>query len=211
VRFGPVIHFARFALALGALAFGAACSRPPLSVDHGAAAGAGGQASCPAPAGCNDDPAMSAIAGTCALNETTGKYTCLCAGGFKLNPETSRCRVSTTPICDQAAASGWPFGTRFDATKCASRPVTPCTPGDDVEAAVRLDLFENGCTLPYLTTIRVELADGCPALLEARTEMASLDQSFLTCAEGALRGLRLGCSSGADCVLAVNAPDGPIP
>jgi hypothetical protein len=71
------------------------------------------------------------------------------------------------------------------------------------------------CALPVLLTIRIELADGCPTLFEARAAspmmLGDFDQPFLACFTAILANLRLGCSTGADCFTATNEPPGPIP
>ena len=63
-----------------------------------------------------------------------------------------------------------------------------------------------------LLTVRIELAGGCPTLLEARTDyLPDLPQPFLSCLGKVLGSLRVGCAPGPGCALIENDPAGPIP
>jgi hypothetical protein len=216
------------------LAVAAGCSRPPLGVSEGGTAGAsasggagaagaagatagvsgsGGQLACPAPAACNDDLRMSALAGTCAL-DPSGTYYCQCNDGFSIDMKTWRCRAGS--VCDNAAKDdAWPFGLRFDTKDCASRPVTGCPdPGSAfaLNQIITSAAAKNGCPIVDLLTVRIELAGGCPTLLEARTDyLPDLPQPFLSCLGKVLGSLRVGCAPGPGCALIENDPAGPIP
>jgi hypothetical protein len=197
----------RIALAI-LLACAAGCSRPPLAANGDA--GTGGQPMCPAPAACNDDPAMSALAGTCELNATTGDYSCRCGVGFSVNTATGRCRADTA--CDKSAGGPWAFGMRFDPKDCAKRPVTACATSSATRLETTIENFaaKNGCPVVDPLTIRIELVNGCPTLLEARSAvLPALPQQFLTCFEQTLATLRAGCAS--DCALIANEALGPVP
>jgi hypothetical protein len=209
-------------LVMGLLATGAGCGGRPLGVhpapnvtsDGGRDAtiapmdGSGGPV-CPAPAACNDDPTMSALAGACVAS---GDYFyCQCADGFSINPTTQRCRAGN--VCVAAAADAWPFRMTLDTSDCLSRSPTACgEPGSDPHAQVLAMLghlsSKPGCSLPANLTVRVELVDGCATLLEGlstRGDQGSLAQfylDFLTCFGTELEATRFGCGTTADCYMA---------
>jgi hypothetical protein len=170
---------------------------------------AGGPA-CPAPAACNDDPAMSALAGTCVA---LGDYWyCQCTAGFSLNPKTQRCRAGSA--CVAAAADAWPFRTGFDTSDCASRPAVACdAPASGGQSLIlaklgRLSIANPTCSLPSYLTVRVELVDGCATLLEGRGPtddqgpVQQYDLDFLECFGAELAATRFACGNATDCYMA---------
>jgi hypothetical protein len=208
----------QIALVMGVLgAASTGCGSRPLGVgvvrDAGGNEATGGAndagGSCPGPAVCNDDPSMSALAGTCV---PFGDYWyCECADGFSINPKTQRCRAGN--VCVAAAADAWPFRMTLDASDCASRSATACDePGSDPHAQVLAMLgqlsSEPGCYLPSNLTVRVELVDGCATLLEARSPsgdngpIAQFYLDFLECFRAKLAATRIACGTAADCYMA---------
>jgi hypothetical protein len=231
---------ARFALllALGAVS---ACGRgallDPAAPASGTAGAAGGAAGAPAgatgaggddqePASqrpctpgrdqtCNDNPAMSALAGMCiARAMPVGDSYCTCAEGASINPKTGRCRPGTE--CAASASDAWGFRASFDTTDCAQRATLTCSlVGDGAGEQAFFSLTaDRSCLLPAYTTFRLELQDGCPTLFEAHADPeggSPLDQSSLGCMASLLAGVRFDCWMGTDCLLVHFDPVGPIP
>jgi hypothetical protein len=163
-------------------------------------------ARCASPTVCNDDPTQRTPAGTCT---PAGDYWyCECAPGFSINPKTSLCRPGTA--CVAAAADEWLFRMSFDASDCATRTASSCdsgSPGQDPVSAAALALPGPQCTLPADLTVRIELAVGCPTLLEARgpsegNTLNSYYLDYLQCLAASLDSARLACAGASDCVMA---------
>jgi hypothetical protein len=204
----PVVRSVLLALAViaagcGPRAFTAVDAAAPAAPEAGGDTADGGAAVCPSPAGCNDDPTTSALAGTCT---PSGDYWyCQCADGFSINPKTSLCRAGTA--CVAAAADSWDFRMRFDTTDCASRAATACdAPVRAFQTPLFAELLALGgptCTLPEFLTVRVELVNGCPTQLEANDVVgASLDLDYLRCFADSLKGARFSCAAATDCFMA---------
>jgi hypothetical protein len=183
-------------------------SPPENDAEPDAAATSEGDAAgpCASPAPCNDDPAMSGLAGTChVFDGPPQSWWCECADGFSINPATGRCRAGTA--CVAAAADAWPFKMPFDTTDCGSRAPTACESSDAgaemrVEGTVGSLGWQPTCSLPELLTVRIEITDGCPTLLEGRGVGRSLspqDTAFLACYGARLASTHVACGSGMAC------------
>jgi len=147
---------------------------------------------------CNDDPTISAFEGTCVPQGW-----CVCHDGFSINRKTNRCRVGT--YCVAAASDEWQFRMPIDAGDCASRPPTACRKETldtyDLEAM----MMSATCFIPADFAIRIELAGGCPTLLEAssrsgRTTLSDSETKFLSCFAPLIATKRFSCPD-STCVM----------
>ena len=164
---------------------------------------------CTSPTICNEDATSPEIAGVCQPIGT-GSY-CSCNAGFSFNPRTGRCRAGSA--CVAGAADPWPIKMSIDATDCASRAPTGCATTDTL-SSIFLGLMTQSCRAPLSLTVRVELVDGCPTLLELGAYppvMASTyDPEFAACFSDILSHVRVGCSTGSDCYMETMIPIGAL-
>jgi hypothetical protein len=145
---------------------------------------------------CNDDPAMSALAGRCQNNGE-----CLCNGTFSYDWNTGRCRAGTA--CAASAGDPWPDEVTLAVDDCATRPAAACAPAASADQAVfnaLADVVKRECNFPNYTYLRVELTGGCATLLEVSPEPSSAAQ-LLPCLERVLSSARWDCAPPTACVL----------
>jgi hypothetical protein len=150
---------------------------------------------------CNEDPSLSSLAGTC-----TSRGYCICHDGFSISSKTQRCRVGNT--CVAAAADEWSFRMPIDASDCASRAPTICRNKDLDTSDLDTLMTSSACILPVNLLIRVELAGGCPTLLQASPRglnptLSDQDTQFLSCFATQLASRRFSCAD-STCVLEGN-------
>jgi hypothetical protein len=102
-------------------------------------------------------------------------------------------------FCAAAAADPWAISVRLDASDCAMRPAQSCAVGPDngLDGAVGL-LAMSKCAIPPLVTLRVELASGCPTLLELNRDP---DNSIVECLQKVLSVARWSCPGDTTCAL----------
>jgi hypothetical protein len=97
-----------------------------------------------------------------------------------------------------AAADEWQFRMQLDAGGCASRPATACS-GGAIDLGTLQSLMTGACYLPGYLMVRVELVEGCPTLLEARSTvrpaLADYETKFLSCFAPQLAAARFSCAA----------------
>ena len=186
---------------------GGADAAPDVSIDEGVERDVGPV--CTSPTACNDDAMSSEEAGVC--NPLGAGWFCGCNPGFSVNPRTGRCRAGTA--CVAGAADPWGFEMSLDTTDCASRAPTGCATTDRL-SSLFLGLMTGSCRQPASLTVRVELVDGCPTLLELGAYPpvmpVTYDPEFGACFSDILSHVRIGCSTGPDCYMETMIPIGTL-
>jgi hypothetical protein len=147
---------------------------------------------------CNDDPAVSALWGTCLPSGG-----CLCNDGFSYDAATGKCRFGS--LCLASGADPWVFSTNLGLVGCASRPAATCVASSNYDAlqATVGTLLMSACGLPPLIYVRVVFGDGCPTLVEMKPAVgaAPLDPALTSCVSKALAQQRWSCAEPTGCAL----------
>jgi hypothetical protein len=147
---------------------------------------------------CNDDPAVSALWGTCLPSGG-----CLCNDGFSYDAATGKCRPGS--MCVASGADPWAFSTNLGSVGCASRPATACVAisNDDVLHATVGMFLMTACALPQLIYVRVVFTNGCPTLVEMKPAVSgpTLDPALTSCVSKALAQQRWSCADPTGCAL----------
>jgi hypothetical protein len=144
---------------------------------------------------CNDDPAMSALAGRC---DNSGQ--CLCNGDFSYNVNTGHCRAGS--LCSASAGDPFRYNVPLAVDDCAARPAAQClsTTIDDQALYNSLTvLVREECGFPSYTPLRVELTGGCVTLLEVSPD-TTIEAQLVPCLERVLSAVRWDCAPPMGCV-----------
>jgi hypothetical protein len=159
---------------------------------------------CSSPISCNDDPSMSAPAGTCRASNAgqDGSY-CVCKDGFSINPATGRCRTGTS--CVASGADPWPTTVMLDYADCATRALASCQTAATTQMEIDMSvlMFARAiCHLPNFYYLRVELVSGCPSLMNVKGVRGAIpDPQVVDCLARELPKQRWSCTDGMACSL----------
>ena len=160
---------------------------------------------------CNDDPTMSALAGTCqsvaapsGLPQAPTVHYCECRDGYSNNSATGLCRAGDA--CVASGADPWPTTVILDHADCQTRTPTDCSPSGGNQLQILdnqlLQFAQRTCGLPSYHTLRVEFSAGCPTLMNIKVlGSQTAGPQLVACLTQALARQRWSCTSAFDCAM----------